>query len=107
MGNFWAYEVCDAVEATTYLIDGIPVSNFCLPPYFEPVPHLTGLKLDWMGLCKSPLEILPGGYGQWFDAKSGWKMETHAEAPPRKYRLQMREMNGRSAKRRAAHAVKG
>src|SRR5690242_3931498 len=62
-GRFWAYEVCDAVEETSYLIDGVKVSNFVLPPYFEPVVRLTGLKLDWMGMCKKPLEILPGGYG--------------------------------------------
>ncbi len=53
----------DAVEQTSYVIDGVKVSNFCLPPFFEPVANLQGVKLDWMGLCKQPLEILPGGYG--------------------------------------------
>jgi hypothetical protein len=96
-GKFWAYEVCDAVENTSYLIDGIPVSNFCLPPFFEPVQSLKGLNLDWMGLCKEPLQVLPGGYGQWFDPANGWQKVQNAQRPPRNYRL---EVKGRSARRR-------
>jgi hypothetical protein len=100
--KFWAYEVCDAVESTSYEIDGVAVSNFCLPPFFEPVKSLRGLKLDWMGLCKRPLQILPGGYGQWFDPNKGWQMVQNAEKPPRAYRLQVK---GRSARRRELYAV--
>jgi hypothetical protein len=37
-GRFWAYEVCDAVEETSYIVDR-QVSNFVLPPYFEPPGH--------------------------------------------------------------------
>jgi hypothetical protein len=101
-GRFWAYEVCDAVEATSYVIDGIKVSNFCLPPFFEPVKDLAALKLDWMGLCKKPLEILPGGYGQWFDPAHGWQMVQHQQRTPRAYRM---EMKGRTARRRQAFAA--
>ena len=96
-GRFWAYEVCDAVEETSYLIDGVKVSNFVLPPYFEPVKKLIGLKLDWMGICKAPLEILPGGYGQWFDPSKGWHMVQHQEKAPRAYR---QEVKGRTTRRR-------
>jgi hypothetical protein len=99
-GKFWAYEVCDAVEALSYAIDGIKVSNFCLPPFFEPVKNLKGLKLDWMGVCKKPLEILPGGYGQWFDPTKGWQMVQNAQKPPRAYRL---EIKGRAARRRETY----
>jgi hypothetical protein len=101
-GKFWAYEVCDAVENTSYPIDDVPVSNFCLPPFFEPVKSLQGRKLDWMGLCKHPLEILPGGYGQWFDPAKGWQMVQNSQKPPRPYRLAVK---GRSARRREAYKV--
>jgi len=106
-GKFWAYEVCDAVEATSYLIDGIKVSNFVLPPYFEPVKKLTGLKLDWMGLCKHPLEILPGGYGQWFDPSKGWTMVQHAERAPQKYRAELIRLGlkGRTGRRQEAFPI--
>jgi len=103
-GKFWAYEVCDAVEETTYTIDGIHVSNFCLPPYFEPVSNLTGLKLDWMGLVKTPLSLLPGGYSQWFDPTKGWQMIQHSLKSPRNYRMALK---GRGAKRRATYVPGG
>lgn len=90
-GKVWCYEVGDAVEATSYTINGVPMSNFVLPPYFEPVKSLVGLKLDWMGLVKKPLEILPGGYGQFLDPVKGWQQVlaqhpdgTHIQ--PRAYR---------------------
>jgi inosine/xanthosine triphosphate pyrophosphatase family protein len=55
-----------------------------------------------MGLCKQPLDILPGGYSQYFDPSKGWQMQTHAAKPPRKYRM---ELQGRAAKRRAEFAA--
>lgn len=102
-GKFWAYEVCDAVEADSYLIDNIKVSNFVLPPYFEPVKNTKGLKLDWMNLIQKPLEIRPGGYGQWFDPKVGWQQVVHQQKAPRAYR---RELQGRGHARRANFAAR-
>ena len=32
--GYVALEVCDAVEDDQYAISGVPVSNFCLPPWF-------------------------------------------------------------------------
>lgn len=71
-GRFWAYENCDAVEADSYTIDGVSVSNFVTPQYFQPPHDLAGCKLDYMGLVKSPGEVRPGGYMQWNDGK-GWQ----------------------------------
>lgn len=104
-GRIWAYEVCDAVEQAYYLIDGVEVSDFVLPPYFEPVSSLRGLKLDWMGLVKKPLAILPGGYGQYLDPLAGWQQVEAQAAPgagpasrPRAYR---RDVKGRRSRRLA------
>lgn len=90
-GKFWLYEVADAVEQDIYLINGIKVSNFVLPPYFEPVPQWQGIKLDWLGLVKTPLEIRPGGYGQYFDDKA-WKQVTHESTPVRDYRKNLADL---------------
>ncbi len=76
-GKFWAIEVCDGVEADSYTIDGIHVSNFALPTYFE--PPKSKVKYDWLGLCKHPLETRPGGYNQWFDPSAGWQQVKHSE----------------------------
>jgi hypothetical protein len=80
-GKFYAYEVCDPVESDTYTIDGIAVSNFVLPPYFEPGAP-AGTKLDWLGLVKTPLEVRPGGYNQYWDG-SKWTEIQAQLAPPR------------------------
>ncbi len=52
-------EVCDAVETTSYMIDGVSVSNFVYPAWFD--SKLPG-PWDHMGLIHGPGVILPGGY---------------------------------------------
>jgi hypothetical protein len=61
---FYAYEVCDAVEADEdgYTIDGVQVSNFVLPAYFETF-HKPGTKYDFLGLLQGCVPAMrPGGY---------------------------------------------
>lgn len=72
-GRFWAYEVCDAVEEDGYEINGVAVSNFVLPPYFEQPPDLHKVRFDFLGLVKKPLELRPGGYNQFFEPGKGWQ----------------------------------
>lgn len=70
-GQLWAVEVCDAVETVEVMIDGVPVSDWVTPAYFNLPPGLT-LPLDWAKKVHHPLEILPGGYGQYLDPSKGW-----------------------------------
>ena len=44
-GTFYAYEMCDAVEDTEYEINGVAVSNFVHPSFFQSwhAPRSTGL----------------------------------------------------------------
>ena len=58
----FSIEVCDAVEDDDdgYDIDGVRVSNFVYPDWFEPTSKAT--RLDHLRQCKYPLEIRPGGY---------------------------------------------
>jgi hypothetical protein len=91
-GFFWALEIADAVEADMYPVmigpDKVFLSNFVLPPYFEPVQNMGGLKQDAMGLLRSDkrLEIRPGGYGQKWVPGRGWVQLVHREAAPRAFR---------------------
>jgi hypothetical protein len=48
-GTEYAYEMCDAVEEDTFLVDGIPMSNFVHPSWFEPFQHPPGTKFDHLG----------------------------------------------------------
>lgn len=66
-GVWWAVEVCDPVESDTYAIDGILVSNFCLPAWGEPPTTRQGIRYDHLGLCTKPWEVRPGGYAQHYD----------------------------------------
>lgn len=61
--KFWAYEDCDAVEADElgYDINGIRVSDFVTPDYFETF-RKTG-KFDYLNHLIAPVPSLtPGGY---------------------------------------------
>jgi hypothetical protein len=74
-GAWWATEICDPVDADTYRIDGIAVSNFCLPAWSEPPPVRAGIRYDYMGLCSGPWNVRKGGYAHKFDPKSGSWMQ--------------------------------
>jgi hypothetical protein len=70
---FW-YEMCDAVQAETYDIDGITVSNFLLPLYFTIEKEAEG-RNDFLGTAaaEAGLEsfgINPGGYVGFYDPET-------------------------------------
>lgn len=68
---FYAYEVADPVEQDDFVLNGIAMSNFAYPSWFESFHKPSSVKFDYQGLCKTPGEIRPGGYmsvnrnGQW------------------------------------------
>jgi hypothetical protein len=60
----FAYEVGDAVEADAlgYVINGLQVSDFVLPPWFKPGKHKKGTRFSFMDHVHKPFELAPGGY---------------------------------------------
>lgn len=59
LGNEWCHELCDAVEASTYPISGVDVSDFVLPAFWDrgvagPYSHL--------GVPSVPFGTASGGY---------------------------------------------
>src|ERR1700754_602271 len=60
-GKAYSFEVCDPVEAPTYDINGVSVSNFVTPSWFDPLaaPHA---QFDKLGHLPKPFSILKGGY---------------------------------------------
>lgn len=90
----YAYEVCDAVEAFSFPVNGIQMTNFMYPSWFE--GFRTSGKFDQMGLCKKPFQILRGGYmpimigiGRWTQvfgdkaAKKKFKKHAHPRGTSR------------------------
>lgn len=69
-GTWWAVEICDAVEADTYTIDDVLVSNFCLPAWGEPPSSTSNARYDYLGLCQRPWEVRTGGYAQRYNSET-------------------------------------
>jgi hypothetical protein len=61
-GTEYAYEMSDPVEEDTFLVDGIAMSNFVHPAWFEPFKHPPGTKYDHLGRVTKPFGLTKGGY---------------------------------------------
>jgi hypothetical protein len=61
-GTEYAYEMCDPVEEDTFLVDGIAMSDFVHPSWFEPFKHPPGTKFDHLGRLTKPFSMTKGGY---------------------------------------------
>jgi hypothetical protein len=68
-GIYWAYEVCDAVENEEFLLDGIYMSNFVYPAYFEAFRKRKSTQFDYMEKVTYPFQLLKGGYSQVFHGR--------------------------------------
>jgi phospholipase C len=64
------FEMCDAVQAQSYVIDGVTVSNFVLPHYFTPGEEAGG-RNDFCGTDLKSFGVSSGGYIGFFDPKKG------------------------------------
>jgi hypothetical protein len=72
-------EICDPCQdaANAYLIDGVLVSDFYTPAYFEPL-FSTGGTYSFRGRLREPREVLPGGYLTWRSTTTGsWSQLRH------------------------------
>ena len=62
-GVVYAYETADAVEEEEgYAIDGIPMSDFVYPSWFEDFRSPNSVPFDYLKRCRRPFELLRGGY---------------------------------------------
>jgi len=61
-GVWYAYETADAVEADEFLVDGIAMTDFVYPAWFEGFHKPKSTKFDHLGKCTRPFEIRKGGY---------------------------------------------
>lgn len=65
------FEICDICQSKeySYRIDGVLVSNFVTPSYYNinlgKTNILPNVKYDFCGYVKEPGEILEGGYKSW------------------------------------------
>jgi hypothetical protein len=65
----YAYEICDPCQADEfgYAIDGVAVSDFLFPSWFETFHRSGVVPLDYGGRISVPFTLLPGGYANVLD----------------------------------------
>ena len=63
-------EACDPCEANdyAYTINGIAVSDFITPHYYDPMAT-AGTRYSFTGALGGPRQILPGGYISWVNTE--------------------------------------
>ena len=101
-GRLYAYEVADACEDDSlgYAIDGVLVSDFVYPSWFESFRKKGSTQFDFRKHIDEPLQLLKGGYIGYFDvgSGSGWQQLT-AKGAPIDYRARPRVGSRRERRR--------
>jgi hypothetical protein len=75
-----AKELCDPVEQDCYLIDGVAVSNYILPAWFNPLDKVG--PFDYLGKLAKPFSMTKGGY--WIEMVDGGVRQVFANAEVRR-----------------------
>ena len=95
---FYAYESADPCETEVFLVNGIAMSDFVYPAYFETFHAPGSVRFDRMNKISRPFQILPGGYqitfsngnwGQVFGSRE--KAAKFAKEDRRGHRSELRE----------------
>lgn len=85
----YAYESADPVEALSFNVNGIPMSDFVYPAYFESFHKPGSVKFDQLNKVARPFQILSGGYQIIF--KNGkWSQVTGSASKKKKFALEDR-----------------
>ncbi|HLQ38618.1 MAG TPA: hypothetical protein VK348_12495 [Planctomycetota bacterium] len=58
----YAYESADPVEALSFEVQGVEMSDFVHPAFFETFHRPGSVRFDHLGKVKRPFQILAGGY---------------------------------------------
>ncbi len=100
----YAYESADPVEALDFPVDGIPMSDFVHPAYFESFRPRGSTKFDHLDKVRKPFQILPGGYQIIF--KNGkWTQVTGSKTKAKAFAKEDRKGH-RSEQRKAKKLVR-
>lgn len=88
----YPYEVCDPVQGNTYGIDGIQVSDFVLPEWFEWDRKPGAMPMNFLATISAPFALDRDGYavyrygGAWYESWGAMR-----KASPGRHRQRVRE----------------
>jgi hypothetical protein len=74
---FFAFELCDPVQDKTYEIDGVAVSDFVYPAWFQGYRKPGSVQFSYLKSIDAPFALTAGGYvsmfsdGKWTQAFGG------------------------------------
>ncbi len=86
---FYAYETADAVEEVEFSINGIAMSDFVYPAWFEGFRKPGSAQFDYAKKVRRPFQILAGGYMSVF--KNGkWTQIFGSRTKARRFRREDR-----------------
>lgn len=98
----YAYESADPVEALSFPVNGIPMTDFVFPAYFEAFHKAGSAQFDQMKKVRKPFQILAGGYqiifknGKWSQVYgSAAKKKRFAREDRRGHRSEQRKRRDR------------
>lgn len=78
-GTLISQEVCDPVENGSYEINGVSVSNFVTPNWFD-AQAAPGTPMDYLGRVSQPFQMDQGGY--YVHVKGGQPSQVHGSEVP-------------------------
>jgi hypothetical protein len=97
---FYAYEAADPVEEITTTVDGIPMTDFVYPSWFEAFHKAGATRFDQARKVRRPFQILGGGYMSVF--KNGrWTQVYGSQAKRRRMRSEERRASRGRPRRRS------
>jgi hypothetical protein len=87
--HLYDYEVADPVEELFFKVDGIPMTNFVYPAYFETFHKEGSTRFDHLGKLRRPFDLDKGGYqSYWVSGKE--KTEWGSKAKMGRFKLEDR-----------------
>jgi len=95
----YGYEAADPVEDLSFPIDGIPMTNFVYPTYFESFHKPGSVPFDHLRQLKKPFQIHVGGY-QGVLANGKWTQRFGSRAKQKLFAQEDRK--GRRGEKRSA-----
>jgi hypothetical protein len=102
--TMYAYETADPCEALSFDVNGIAMSDFVYPSYFESFRKPKSVKFDHLNKITKPFQILSGGYQIVFKGNK-WSQVFASKAKEKSFAKEDRRGH-RSEARRAGKMVK-
>jgi hypothetical protein len=89
--RLYDYEAADPVEELHFEVNGIPMSDFVYPEYFETFHKPGSVRFDHLGALKRPFQVAKGGYQSFWE--NGKEKQTWGSVA-KKFRFQQEDRRG-------------